>query len=201
MQKIFLYGASGHAKVVIDILDSIGEKPMCLFDDNHNVSELNGYKVQPFDSISSEDALIITIGNNKIRKKIAERFNTDYKSAVHYDSVISKTSSIGKGTVIMAGVVVNAGAEIGAHCIINTNASVDHDCLLEDYVHLSPNVALCGNVTIGEGTHVGAGSVIIPGITIGKWCTIGAGSVVVKNIPDYCKAYGNPCRVITIEKN
>lgn len=98
--------------------------------------------------------------------------------------------------MIMQNAVVQSSSKIGKHCIINTSASIDHDCLIEDFVHISPNSALCGNVKVGEGTWIGAGSTIIPGVKIGKWSIIGAGSVVTKDIPDYSLAVGNRCRVI-----
>ena len=96
----------------------------------------------------------------------------------------------------MPGVTINSSTIIGAHCIINTNSSVDHDCVLEHYVHISPNATLCGSVFVGEGTHIGAGSVLIPGVKIGKWCTIGAGSVIIKDVPDYSTVVGNPGKII-----
>jgi acetyltransferase EpsM len=98
----------------------------------------------------------------------------------------------------MAGVTINSTVSIGKHCIINTNASVDHDCLLEDFVHVSPNATLCGGVRIGEGTHIGASAVVIPEIKIGQWVTVGAGSVVINDIPDYATVVGNPARIIKL---
>lgn len=80
--------------------------------------------------------------------------------------------------------------------IVNTGASVDHDCKIDDFVHISPRATLCGNVIVGEGTQVGAASVIIPGIKIGKWCTIGAGTVIIRDVPDYAVVVGNPGKVI-----
>ncbi|MBW7848688.1 MAG: hypothetical protein H3C41_11475 [Bacteroidales bacterium] len=62
--------------------------------------------------------------------------------------------------------------------------------------HLSPQSVLCGNVHIGEGSWIGAGSIVIPGVKIGKWCVIAAGSVVTKDIPDYSLAAGNRAKVI-----
>jgi acetyltransferase EpsM len=101
----------------------------------------------------------------------------------------------------MPGVTVNSSTTIGAHCILNTNSSIDHDCILDNYVHISPNATLCGGISIGEGTHIGAGAVVIPGIKIGKWCTIGAGSVIINNIPDYSTVVGNPGKIIKQIKN
>jgi sugar O-acyltransferase (sialic acid O-acetyltransferase NeuD family) len=96
----------------------------------------------------------------------------------------------------MQGAVIQSCVSIGKHCIINTTASVDHDCLLEDYVHISPNATLCGAVSVGEGSQVGAGAVVIPGIKIGKWSLVAAGAVVMKNVPDNVLVLGNPARVV-----
>ena len=104
--------------------------------------------------------------------------------------------SLTGGEVVMQGAIVQSDACIGSHCIINTGASVDHECLIADYVHISPHCTLCGNVQVGEGTWIGAGSVVIPGVKIGKWSIIGAGSVVTKDIPDGVLAVGNRCKII-----
>jgi serine acetyltransferase len=87
---------------------------------------------------------------------------------------------------------------VKSNCIINTAAVIEHDCVIEDYVHISPNVTICGHVKIGKGTHVGAAAVIIPGIKIGAWCTIGAGAVVIRDIPDGATVVGNPGRIIKL---
>ena len=91
---------------------------------------------------------------------------------------------------------MQADAQIGKHCIINTGASIDHESVIADYVHISPHSTLCGNVYVGEGSWIGAGSIVIPGLRIGRWCVIGAGSVVTKDIPDGVLAVGNRCKII-----
>jgi sugar O-acyltransferase (sialic acid O-acetyltransferase NeuD family) len=192
---MYLYGASGHAKVIIDILKSQGKKLLGLIDDNLSINELLGYPV--YHEVDNLSPLIISIGDNKTRKKIAERLSSIcFETAVHASVILSDTCSIKEGTVVMQGAIIQSCSEIGRHCIINTGASVDHDCKIHDFVHISPHATLCGNVTVGEGTWVGAGTVVIPGVKIGKWSIIGAGSVVIKDIPDQVLAVGNPCKVI-----
>ncbi len=195
---MYLYGASGHAKVIIDILTAQGIDVLGLFDDNEAIQELLGYPVLRTDKVTSP--LIISIGDNKTRRKIAECLAVEFGTAVHPSAIVSLHSSIGEGTVVMQNAVIQSSSQIGKHCIINTSASVDHDCIVEDYVHISPNSALCGNVKVGEGTWIGAGTTIIPGVTVGKWCVIGAGSVVTKNIPDFSLAAGNRCKIVKLLK-
>lgn len=195
----YLYGASGHAKVIIEILELMGVQVAGLFDDNAAVEELLGYNVTRFqhDFDRENNDLIISIGNNSIRKKLALTLKGRFGKAIHPKANISGRAVIEEGVVVMGGVTINADARIGKHCIINSNASVDHDCVLGDYIHVSPQAVLCGNITVGEGAHIGAGAVVIPGVNIGNWAVIGAGAVVVKDVPDGVTVVGNPARQIT----
>ncbi len=197
-QEYCIYGASGHSKVIIEIIEKRGDLIAGLYDDDPAKKFVFTYPVSNQKSILQLKNVhwIIGIGNNEIRKKISGDNFLEYGLAIHTSGNISNRMEIGEGTVIMAGVTVNSSSIIGKHVIINTNSSIDHDCVLDDFVHVSPNAALCGGVTVGEGTHIGAGAVIIPGTKIGKWATIGAGAVIIKDIPDYAKVVGNPGRIL-----
>lgn len=191
---MYLYGASGHAKVIIDILRANHVHVEELFDDDENLHTLLGYPV--LRSMEVKGPLIISIGNNSIRKKIAESLDVEFGRAIHPSAIVSEEVRIEYGSVVMQGAIVQSDTNIGKHCIINTGASVDHECMIGDYVHISPHCTLCGNVQVGEGTWIGAGTTIIPGVKIGKWSVIGAGSVVTKDIPDGVLAVGNRCKEI-----
>lgn len=195
---MLLYGGSGHAKVIRDCIESGGEKVFFIFDDNAELTSLDDTPViGPYKAdFNIHEELIVSIGDNLIRKIVSEKVRHRFGKGIHSSAIISSYSSVEEGSVVMQAVVVNAGTTIGKHVIVNTGAIVEHDCFLEDFVHISPNATLCGNVQIGEGTHVGAGAVVIPNVTIGKWCVIGAGSVVRENIPDYSLVMGVPGKVV-----
>ncbi len=191
---MILYGASGHAKVVLDICLKNDIPIKFVLDDNEEIMTLLGLKVshQYSSEIFKNNKMIISIGNNIIRKKITERVNAIYGMAIHPSSVIDKTVTIGKGSVVMANAVINSSSVIGEHCIINTSSSVDHDCFIGNFAHISPKATLCGGVHVGEGTHVGAGAIVLPNVKVGNWCVIGAGTVVLKDVDDHSKLVGNP---------
>jgi sugar O-acyltransferase (sialic acid O-acetyltransferase NeuD family) len=198
---MLLYGGSGHAKVIIDCLLANNIDIHGIFDDNPALTSLLNFPVIGYytkDYLPSEE-LIISIGNNRIRQKVAQTLSHPFGKVIHPSALLSTFATLGEGTVLIHRSVVQAGTRIGRHGIINTSASIDHDCIIEDFVHISPNTTLSGHVTVGEGTHIGAGATIIQGISIGKWSTIGAGAVVIKNIPDYATAVGVPARVIKIK--
>lgn len=195
METINLYGASGHAKVVMDIIRSCGNEVGILYDDNPPAEELHGVPISL--PISVSGPLIISIGNSSIRKSIVEKHSgLNFASAIHPYSHISPQAKIGEGTVVMGGAIIESDAEIGRHCIINTASAVNHDCRIGDYVHIAPNANICGAVEVGEGTWIGAGATVVQGIRIGSWCTIGAGAVVIHDVPDGATVVGNPARII-----
>ncbi|MGF1924173.1 MAG: acetyltransferase, partial [Bacteroidia bacterium] len=143
-----IIGAGGHAKVVIDILLSNKLTTIEVWDENLAAKSPLGFPIQGnllnFKKLNS-DQVIVAIGNNKVRKKVASDLKTT-ANCIHFTSAISPSASIGIGTVIMANASVNADATVGDHVIINTNASVDHDCIIGDFVHISPQAGLAGNV-------------------------------------------------------
>ena len=195
INKVYLYGASGHAKVVLDLVRLAYYDVPCLIDDNPNDNELAGIPV--VHSAVGLSPVIVTVGNCQKRREIVNKLgNREYLTVIHPKAVVAKSVMLGNGTVVMAGALLNPYAMVGNHCIINTGASIDHDCVINDFVHIAPHCTLCGEVVVGEGTWVGAGTTIIQGIHIGRNCFIGAGSVVVKDIPDNSLCYGNPAKLI-----
>lgn len=198
MKKVVLYGASGHGKVIAEIAEESGFKIFGFLDDNINIHKILDYLV--FNEMPKSEvplAVILSIGNNFTRKKIAESHpELIFTRLIAPHANISKRATIKEGTVVMSGVTVNSCSEIGKHCIINTNASIDHDCFIGDFVHISPNAALAGNVSVGEGTHIGIGTSVIQGVKIGKWCMIGAGAVIIRDVPDGVTVVGNPGKII-----
>lgn len=198
----YLFGASGHCKVIVDVLKSKKIDVASIFDDQPLTPTLVGIPVLVASKINAsvKGDVIVSVGNNSIRKKIVGKINSSFFTAIHSRALVSNEATIDEGTVIMAGAIVNSCAKIGKHCIINTGAIVEHDCVINDYVHISPNVSLAGNVFVGEGSHIGIGSCIIQGVKIGKWVTVGAGAVIIKDIPDYAVVVGNPGRIIKYNK-
>lgn len=191
---MYLYGASGHGKVIRDILEAQGVGVEAFVDDNPQLSQLDDVPVlHQADGLSP---MIVSVGSNSIRKKIAERLSCRFGTAIHPSAVVSPSAKIGEGTVVMPGAIINAGAVIGRHCIINTGASIDHECVVGDYCHVAPHASLCGQVRLGEGTLVGVGASIIPCITVGEWAVIGAGAAVTHPLPAHCTAVGVPAEVI-----
>ncbi len=190
---IWIYGASGHGKVILDILECQGKAVGGFIDDDESINRFMGYPViHKRELVSPNATVIMGIGNNAIREKVVGNHDFTYVNAIHPKAVFSKFANMGEGIVVMAGAIVQAGTTLGNHVIINTGATIDHDCQIGDFVHVSPGSTLCGNVTVGKGSWIGAGTTIIQGVTIGSNVIVGAGSVIRKNVPDNVMIVGNP---------
>lgn len=201
MHNYVLYGAGGHAKVVVDSLLSDG-KSIYTCIDSYKSGTFCGIPLnQSLEPLSSNFNAIIAIGDNKVRKIIADENTFTFGIVKHSSALMASTVKIGVGSMILHRSILQTECKIGKHVIINTKASIDHDCTIDDFVHIAPGSVLCGNVKVGEGTLIGAGTTIIPNIKIGKWCTIGAGSVIIKDVPDYAVVVGNPGRIIKMNQH
>ena len=187
-ETVIIIGASGHGKVVADIVLKSGDRVLGFLDDNPELGkEFIGFSVLGnTDEFSRfpKAKFIVAIGNAGIREKIVEKMKgVSWYTAIHPSAVVSKLdTAIGKGTVIMADAVINAGTKIGNHCIINTGAIVEHDNQIDDFVHISVGAKLAGNVQVGRRTWIGIGATVSNNVEICEECMIGAGAVVVRNI-------------------
>lgn len=200
-QPVFVFGASGHAKVVIDILEnSKAFTIQFLVDDD---PALKGFDFFGYPVIGGKTELlvqktemlqaIVAIGKNGARCAVGawlQQNGFNLATAVHPATQIGREVVIGEGTVIMANAVINPATRIGENVIINTGATIDHDCVIGDGVHIAPGVTVCGTVTVGEKSFIGAGSTVINNITIGKNVFIGAGTTIYANIADDMKVVG-----------
>ncbi|MGY1709487.1 acetyltransferase [Geodermatophilus sp. SYSU D00758] len=198
-----VYGAGGHAQVVIDVLRAQGIRVRRQYNDRPEVQHPASTDVVPgirrvgvdeFPPI--EVPVVLAVGINGERAELAGMLDARFGQAVHPSAIVASSARIGEGTVVLHGAVLQPNASVGRHVLVNTAASIDHDCVVGDYAHVSPHATLCGHVSVGEGTHIGAGAVLIPKVRVGRWCRIGAGAVVVSDVPDRCTAVGNPARVL-----
>lgn len=191
---MLLFGAGGHAKVIISVLNDSGIIVAGVFDDDLTKSSnfKHCFKGTYKPDYLPNEPLIISIGNNQIRSQVAAEVKHTFGEIIHTSAIVDKSCTIEEGTVIMHRCVIQPDTKIGKHVIINTMSSIDHDCVISNFVHIAPGVVLCGNVHIGEKTLVGVGSIIVPNIRIGKNCLITAGSVITQDIPDNSITKGNP---------
>lgn len=197
---LIIIGASGHGKVIADLAETLQQyKEIYFLDDDLQKKSCMGYQVigtsADIDSYVTMADFAVAIGNAKIREKILEgllQSGANVPVLIHPNACVAKNVQIGVGTVVMAGSVIQADSHIGKGCIINTCSSVDHECVLEDYVHIAVGTHLAGAVQVGKSTWIGAGATVSNNIKICGDCMIGAGALVVRNVRESGTYIGVP---------
>jgi UDP-perosamine 4-acetyltransferase len=204
---VIVYGAGGQARVLLELMERAGISPIVGFVDDN--AALHGTKIDGIPVMGNIDRLsaihrvhrihraVIAIGDNALRKKFADHaraLGLRLPVLIHPNAYVSPSAKLGEGTVVMAGAVVSTHVTMGELCIINTRASIDHDCLLGDCVHIAPGVTLAGNVTVGNGTMVGVAACAVPGLCIGDDAIVGAGAVLIRDVASGTTVAGCPAR-------
>lgn len=198
---VSVIGAGGHAKVIVRALQDLGFRVAAIFDDDprrRGLTLLGIPIVGPIECIREQPQrpTVIAIGDNAMRRRIADRYDLPWMTVVHPQALIDPSVRLGKGTVVLARAVVQVDSSLGDHVIVNHAATVDHDCAVADYVHLAPGVHLAGDVTVHDEVFMGIGAVAVPGVRIGAETTVGAGAVVTCNLPGHVVAVGVPAGII-----
>lgn len=203
---LFIFGASGHGKVILDMVEKQGMYAMAGWVDSHRPK---GSLVKGYPVLGSEDdlrglrdlhpdaQLFIAIGDNHVRRLVRDRIlervpGIAFATVVHPAAQVARDVHIGIGAAIMPGAVVNSDAFVGEFSIVNTNACLEHDGWLGDFSSLAAGVTVGGGVRIGMTTAVCIGATLRHGITVGDHCVVAPGAVVTSDCADRSVMSGVP---------
>jgi sugar O-acyltransferase (sialic acid O-acetyltransferase NeuD family) len=209
MRPVILWGASGHAKVLAEACGQMGRRVVALFDNDPA-------RVSPWENVPlaiGEEGLLrwreqtgllaefaLAIGGDRGRDRLALHdllagYGFVPLTVVHPTAFVAESAHLDAGCQVLARAAVCVEAKLGRQTIVNTQASVDHECVLGAGVHVAPGATLAGCVQVADGATIGAGAVVLPRLRIGSDAVVGAGAVVTRDIPDNAVAWGNPARV------
>jgi UDP-perosamine 4-acetyltransferase len=205
-RPVYLLGAGGHGRVVLDALLCCGARPAGILDSKlgaphsvFNIPVLGGDdwldRINPADVV-----LAIGVGANphlQVRQELFEMHKKrgfDFLTLRHPSAILGRDSQLGEGCQIMAGAVLQCRVSVAKNAVVNTRASIDHDCHIGAHAFISPGAVLCGEVRVGDQAFLGAGAVVLPGLEVGSRAIVGAGSVVVRSVGAGCVVAGNPAR-------
>ncbi|MBI4776374.1 MAG: NeuD/PglB/VioB family sugar acetyltransferase [Deltaproteobacteria bacterium] len=213
MEDIIVYGAGGHGRTVIDVIEDqdLYRIAGVLDDDENSADTLLGYPVI-VDQKEKEETIrrvfggIVAIADGRIRSRIVSNIESispkfNFVDAIHPAASISRHAEIGQGAVIMFGVRIGVDVTIGNHCILCPSSLISHENALGDYVFVGPAVSCSGRVSIGAHAYILSGSVVINNTLIGHHTVVGSASNVVNDLPPNVLAYGNPAKIIRSSKD
>jgi acetyltransferase EpsM len=206
IRTLYVFGASGHGKVVAEAARRGGRFQVRGFLDDDEAlvgREWDGVPVvggrDRLASLQAGAEIALGVGDNRARSGVAWAVLAQGRhlaTVIHPTAVVASGAWIGPGSYLGPNSVVHSDATVGRGCVVNSGAVVEHDCRLDDFVHLSPRSALGGAVRIGEGVHVGLGAVVLPGLNVGAWTILGAGAVLLRSLPAGVVAVGVPARCL-----
>jgi UDP-N-acetylbacillosamine N-acetyltransferase len=206
--RVVIWGASGHALVVADILRRNGRVVAGFLDDvdrTRRGEPFGGARVlggrECLASLRADGVreMVIGIGDCATRLRLGDvvrQHDFELARAVHPRAIIASDVAIGAGTVVCAGAVANPAAFVGENVIINTAATVGHECEIADGAHVGPGAHLGGRARVGRGAWVAIGAIVVHGVTIGDGSVVGAGAVLMRNVPPRVVAFGVPARIV-----
>jgi sugar O-acyltransferase (sialic acid O-acetyltransferase NeuD family) len=209
-RDIFIFGASDHARVIIDIIELVGRYRIVGLFDSYKPK---GFRAGGYEVLGNERDLaelcartglrlgIVGIGDNGTRRLIANMLRRavpklEFVTAVHPSATLSREVTLGQGALVMAKCYVGLNTKVGEGAVIATNSIFEHDGTMGEYSTLGAGTTTGGHVHLGVCTAVCLGVTVIHGMTVGDHTVVGSGSIVINDIPSGVVAYGSPARVI-----
>lgn len=212
MPKLIIWGATGQAIVLEELLSYTGIAIAAFFENNPSVVSpvasvpvfygQQGFKKWMDDTPDfKEYYYLVAIGgsNSLARQEMSQALKAaglKPYTAIHPTAFVAKNALIGEAAQILAQSSICARVLLGDNCIVNTAASIDHECVIGNNVHIGPGARLAGSVLVSDNVFIGANATILPRIEVGKNVIIGAGAVVTQNVKENSVVVGNPARAI-----
>ncbi|MEM6843241.1 MAG: acetyltransferase [Bacteroidota bacterium] len=207
MRDLILLGGGGHARSVIDVVESGNNyRIQGIIDSKERVGDvvLNYPIIGSDDNIAKwiqpERDFLITVGQIssaevriRLDKHLSEA-NGRLATLISPSAKVSSYASVAEGSAVMHFAMVNAGAKVGRNAIINTRATVEHDVSVSDFSHISTGAILNGGVKVGKEVFVGSHATVQQGIVIADRVVVGAHSYVHRDITEAGVYVGVPAR-------
>lgn len=193
---VIVYGASGHARVLVDLMRLAGELFAVGAVDDGTAEEVLGVPVLGSSALLEAlradgiERAVLGIGsvqNHTKRVRFYEKLlaaGFSIPNLVHPRAAVEPSVEMGVGNQIFAGAIVGSAAKLGDDTIVNSGTVVSHDCVIGSHTHLSPGSILAGGVHVGDNTLIGMGVTVYLGVRIGKNVVIANGCHVLKDVPD-----------------
>lgn len=191
MKNIILFGAGGHAKSCLDVINQLKRFRInylvSINDKRNNLLQIKIVNEKDLKLSKKHNILIAFSGHDQINKREKlftklKRLGHKFPKIVAKNAYVSKNSKVFDGSIVMHNSLININTSIGKNCVINNFSLIEHDVSIGDHTIVSTGVKINGNVKIGKKCFIGSGAIISNNIIIGNNCKIGAGKIIMKNV-------------------
>lgn len=214
MKNVIVIGSGGHAKVIIDIIQSMNKYKIIGITSQ---SFIKGEMFIGHEVIGDIDVLreynpmecLIAMGIGGFRDNLTREKNFiaiknmgfSFLNVIHPSAIISKTCLFGEGIVIFPGVILNTDVSVGDNTIIATGSTIDHETVIGKHTLVSAGVTIGAYTKINDHALIALGAKVVSGINIGKNSLVAAGAVVIKDVQDKEIVYGIPAKPIKVHND
>lgn len=169
-KKLLILGAGGFGQSIAELAELLCKwKSISFVDDRWSEQQQAGRytiiaNIQSLETIDVNNfEAIIAVGNNQIRQKWQQLLldlSIPLTTIIHPQTVIAPSAKIGQGVSIMTGCVIGTNTIIQDGAILNMGTLLDHDVVVEQFVHLSIGVKVASNNIIPTFSFLEVGSII-----------------------------------------
>ena len=162
--RLIILGAGGYGRTVADVAAQTGQFDEISFLDDNSVAPDVAGKCAEFERFrEGQTAFYPAFGNNEGRLKWLYRLQEAgcaVPTIIHPTAYVSPTAQIEPGAVVLPHAIVNTGCVVKTGCIVNCGAIVDHDCVLEEGVHVCLGAIVKAENRIPKCMKIEAGEVV-----------------------------------------
>jgi UDP-perosamine 4-acetyltransferase len=205
MKEIYIIGAGTYGEVMFDLAENCGYNVAGFFDDNKKKIgiEIFGKKLlgtieDLFDRDLTGVNVVVAIGNNHVRNILLNRVRKqggETPTLVHSTVTATKNVQLGDGVYVQPNATLWTSVKIESNCIVSVGAVIAHHTILKEGSFVANNVAVGASIIVENEAFIGMGSTISTGVkTVGRGSVIGAGSVVIRDVPPGVVFAGVPAK-------
>lgn len=158
---------------------------------------VRGLDVRPFDALPRSGTFLVAIGDPTARLAVAAALTAaggQARCLVHPRAIVAPLTEVGPGALVLGGAHVSSSVLLDRHTQVHYNATVGHDCVLEEGATVLPGANVAGAVRLERAVTVGSGAIVLQGLRVGAGATVGAGAVVTRDVPPGATVVGSPAR-------
>ena len=201
--KTLVWGGGSYLNLIRLYLDSIGREADFVFSDSGEPTPILEIpdRYPEFNAAAKQcDSYVVCIGNsygyrrNQLSVFLRETCHLKPLSLIHPTAYVCPTAQISSPIVVMPRAIIGSYARFGKDCIVNTNAVIEHECVVGDGVHVMGSAVLTGRVSVGSFSTIGTNATVLPDLAVGSNSFVGAGAVVTKNVSDNLTVIGVPAK-------